>query len=461
MKFKSYVFRIVIVIAFLVVLPSFVVSQSDDIPEISTSTPEDTIKDVPELLTDEQITDDGPIGSNGKILTITGEQVDDDPRTWKYFRIAASVENDSLFIWVQDDMEISPKLGSYFITVDLRNPGNEIAFIGSEDNPLKLVSWGQLSNRVQSGLINFTGAAKENLNPTAPNFASVFTDVIKKIRVSDAIAPPKRFREIRSGTAYINPYFQVFGGEHVGFPIKSDFGLSFGLGNQYSGPMESEAIGAKFHLLGASIGVVTRILEFTHERGSGVITNGSDDSPMIADYNNIFLPHFALEFNYVIPFGNFFEVGFFTEIDSGNAAPPVQVRNKGTSDPNDFMPNLVVQGNHFNWEFRYPFRTFGSTRAKVYVAKYLGETHVGFSGREMKLANSVFDVRINAMVSSPTRNFQILFETLISDIAQGFANTSFAFGPSIRLGTKNDGKFGALTILLNMRWKIGDIFVEQ
>lgn len=180
MKFKSYVFRIVIVIAFLVVLPSFVVSQSDDIPEISTSTPEDTIKDVPELLTDEQITDDGPIGSNGKILTITGEQVDDDPRTWKYFRIAASVENDSLFIWVQDDMEISPKLGSYFITVDLRNPGNEIAFIGSEDNPLKLVSWGQLSNRVQSGLINFTGAAKENLNPTAPNFASVFTDVIKK-----------------------------------------------------------------------------------------------------------------------------------------------------------------------------------------------------------------------------------------------------------------------------------------
>lgn len=460
MNSLNYFFRVFVFFTFLLSIPAIAVSQSDDIPELSTPTSDDTLSSIPELIMDDPFEVETVTDGSGRMVGITGEQNDEDPRTWRYFRIAATVDNDSLFYWVQEDMDISPKLGSYFITVDLRNPGNEIAFIGSEDSPLKLMSWRQFSERVQVGLINFTGAAKENLMPIAPTYASVFIDVISKIRISDAIAPPKRFREIRSGTAYINPYFQLIGGEPVGIPLKSDLGFSFGFGTKYGGPMEAEMVSAYFHILGVSLGVNTRITEMTQKRGNYIATN-DDISEFVAPYNNIFTPELGLEANYVIPFGNFFEVGYYTTVDTGTASPPMRVRNLSSNDPNSFMGNLVVNGSYFNWEFRYPFRTFGSTRAKVYVASYLGETHVGFSGREMKLANSVFDVRINAMVSSPTRNFQILFETLISDIAQGFANTAFAFGPSIRLGTKNDGNFGALTMLMNLRLKVGDIFTEM
>lgn len=393
------------------------------------------------------------------------EERDDNPRTWKYFRILARAQDDSIFIKLQDDLLIDPKFESYVVTVDIRDPQpiNQIVVIGDEASPdAQRFAWDQLSKPVQEGLVNWVGSNKENLNKKRLNYGSVFTDVISKIRVKELIAPPSRQREISSTQAYINPYFQIFGGEALGIPIKGSFGFSFSLGTPYSGPLESEMVSGFFHLLGASVGVNTRIKELTRRRASRDTTTETGGSSFsFADYNNVFTPNLGLEATYVIPFGNFFQVGLYTVLDSGKYDPPIQIINQELSTATDtvFMPNNVVSGSYFNWEFRYPFRTFGSTRAKVYVARYLGETHIGFVGREMRLAGSTFDTRINATLAG-IRNFQILVETMISGVGEGFSLTGFAFGPSVRLGKKSDGNFGALTILLNARLKVGDYFDE-
>jgi hypothetical protein len=89
-----------------------------------------------------------------------------------------------------------------------------------------------------------------------------------------------------------------------------------------------------------------------------------------------------------------------------------------------------------------------------------GEFHAGFIGREMRMAGSLFDLRMDATFGSSKRNFQFLFEAMISNVGEGFSLTSFAIGPSFRLGTKSSNNFGFLTILVNMRLKIGDFYEE-
>jgi hypothetical protein len=387
------------------------------------------------------------------------EENDNDPRTWKYFRINARATDDSIFLKLQEELLIDPLLESYALTVNVLdpNPINQTVVIGDETSPDALrYSWSQLSKSVQDGLLNWTGSNKENLNKRKLNYGSVFLDAIKKIRIKELIAPPQKKREIVSTTAYINPYLQAFGGDPLGIPIKRGFGFSFYLGTPYTGPLETDKIGANFHLLGAKVGVSTRIKEFVMKHQAG--TTQSESESTFMKYNNVFTPKLGLEASYVIPFGNFFEVGYYTVLDSGDYDPPLQIRVEGDTT---FMPNNIVSnGSYFNWEFRYPFRTFGSTRAKIYVARYMGETHIGFIGREMRLAGSVFDVRINATLAG-TRNFQLLFETMIADIAEGFGQTAFAFGPSIRITKGPSGSMGVVTAMLNMRLKIGDFYDEK
>lgn len=394
------------------------------------------------------------------------EEREDNPRTWKYFRIFARSGDDSIFIKLQDDLLIDPKLESYVITVNIQDPQplNQYIVIGDETSPDALrYAWSQLSPTVQEGLINWVGTNKENLNRAKLNYASVFIDVVRRIKVKELIAPPQKEREIKNTTAYISPYFQAFGGPALGIPIKRGFGFSFISGTPYSGPMESEMVGAAFHLLGASVGVSTRIKELTLDRASNetnaVIT--PENGVSLANYNNIFAPELGLEVNYVIPFGNFFQVGYYTTLTAKQEDRPVKVQNAlYPLQDSVFMPNLVVEGSYTNFEFRYPFRTFGSTTAKVYFAKYLGEWHAGFLGREMRLAGSLFDIRIDNCWGG-LRNYQVLVEAFIADIAEGFGQTSFAFGPSVRLGTTSSGGFGALTVLANMRFKMGDYFDEK
>ncbi|MEO8208966.1 MAG: hypothetical protein ABI840_00280 [bacterium] len=385
----------------------------------------------------------------------------DDPRTWKYFKILARAQDDSVFIKVQDELNIDPKLESYILVVNILDPSpiNQYVVIGDETSPdASRFLWSDLSSGVQQTLLNWSGSNKENLNKKKLTYTSVFTDVIKKIKFKDVIAPPLRERDILSTTAYVNPYLQAFGGDGLGIPIKKSVGFDFQFGTNYSGPFETDIVGTSFHILGASVGVTTRIKEFVLKR----ISPSTDTTPVIptsslANYKNLFSPTFGIQFSYVLPFGNFFEIGFFTTVDSGDYDPPEKVINTATGIP---MPNNIITGNYTNYEFRYPFTMLGSTRAKAYFAQSFGEKHLGFIGREMRLAGSLFDLRIDATFKGK-RNFQFLIEPIISNIAEGFALTSFAIGPSFRFGTLNNNKFGLLVIMVNMRVKIGDFFEER
>jgi hypothetical protein len=82
----------------------------------------------------------------------------------KYFRILADADDDPIFIKLQDDLGIDPKMERYTVVVDIRS--NESAMqtvlFGDEYNPARF-SWSQLSDQVRTGLINWTGSNKENL----------------------------------------------------------------------------------------------------------------------------------------------------------------------------------------------------------------------------------------------------------------------------------------------------------
>ncbi|MBX7046783.1 MAG: hypothetical protein K1X86_13210 [Ignavibacteria bacterium] len=385
------------------------------------------------------------------------QEESDNPATWKYFRILARAQDDSVFIKVQDQMGVSPLLESYNLIVNVMdpNPNNQYIVIGDETDPSAIrASWAQISKDVQAKLLGWTGSNKENLNQKKLNYASVFVDVFKSIKIKDVIAPPRRSRDIKGTTAYINPYFQFFGGDALGIPLKGSIGFSFGTGTPYSFPLETDMVGGSFHILGAWIGVNTRIKELTtrtkeegNNTGSGLGLNS---------FNNIYAPELMLNVGYHIPFGNFFEIGYHTTIDTGVPDLPKTYINTATGLP---MRNNVLTGSYFDYMFSYPFRTLGSTRAKVYAGRYLGETHIGFTAREMRAAGSVFDTRIDATLDG-LRNFQIAMDIMISQIGEGFALSSFAIGPSLRLSKLTDDSFGVLTVAANVRFKLGDFFDE-
>lgn len=383
------------------------------------------------------------------------------PRTWNYFKILARAEDDSIFILVQDDMAIDPKLESFTLIINISdpNPMNQFIVLGDELDPgATRMAWSQISKKIQDGLKNWTGTNKENMNLKKLTYTSVFLDVIKQIKIKEFIAPPKKERIIRSTTGYINPYLQIFGSEPLGIPIKRSFGFTFGLGNMYSGPFESDEVSIGFQMLGVNISYITRIKEFnTHDLAADSVEN----KPW-KQYNAIFVPPRAIKLTYVIPLGNFLEVGVFSEfkevgVPSGGGPPKYLFRNQldGT-----IMPNNLMTGTSMIGELRYVFRMFGSTRSKFYIGYYGHEINIGYLGREMRLAGSVFDFRFNITLKK-VRNFQILVEGMISNIAEGFALNSFAIGPSIRLSKLDTGRFGMLTAALNMRLKLGDFFDER
>jgi hypothetical protein len=391
------------------------------------------------------------------------EEREDDASTWKYFRIDARAQDDSVFVKIQEEMGVTPLFESYPLYVNILdpNPANHYIVIGDEASQDKTqVAWSTITPGVQKVLLAYRGANKVWLNKKKLNYGSVFLDAFKNIKFKEFIAPPGRYREIKSTTAYINPYLQIFGGEPLGIPLKQSFGFSFFSGTPYSAPLECDMVGANFHLLGLSVGISTRLKELVRVRAAGHEEEGSFG---MQNYNNIFTPKLAMQVSYVIPLGNFLEISYYHVLDSGDYDPPVQVINKeATIDTNlIFMKNNVLHGSYFNFEFRYPFRLFGSTRAKVYYARYLNESHIGLSGRELRVAGSVFDIRIDATLKSENRSFQLLLETFISNIGEGFSLSSFAIGPSVRLGRNPSGKFTFTNVMMNMRLKMGDFFDQS
>lgn len=395
--------------------------------------------------------------------TFAQEVNENDPKTFKYFKINANTDDDSVFVKIQDEMAMDPKLSSFTLIVNVSDadPNNHYVVIGEETDAAKIqMSWSQISKPVRDKLLNWSSSNKQNLAQKKYNYISVFTDVLKNIKFKDVISPPKKEREILSTTAYINPYLNFFGGEALGIPIKKSFGFSFFLGTPYSGPLETDIVGANFHLLGAKVGVSTRIKELVRKRDNGA--TGSEKTSTFSNYNNIFTPKLGLQASYVIPFGNFLEVGYYAVLDSGDYDPPLLVKNNYDTAAGPYMKNnIIIDKGFFNWEFRYPIRTFGSTRAKIYVGQFFGEFHAGYFGRELRLAGSVFDVRMDYTFASQKRNWQFLWEAYVSNIGESFGLSSFALGPSIRITKGPNSGLTVVTAMLNARFKLGDFYEEK
>lgn len=86
------------------------------------------------------------------------------PQKWTYFRILADADDDPIFVKLQDDMRIDPKMERYTIIVDVRSkdPQQQYLLFGDEENPRRY-AWSQISEQVRTGLLNWTGDSKENL----------------------------------------------------------------------------------------------------------------------------------------------------------------------------------------------------------------------------------------------------------------------------------------------------------
>jgi hypothetical protein len=91
--------------------------------------------------------------------------IKDNKREYKYFRISANADDDQVFIRLQDDLGIDPKMEVYTIVIDIRDKTlDPYILFGdvNESNPIRF-SWSRLSKDVQQGLVNWTGSNKESL----------------------------------------------------------------------------------------------------------------------------------------------------------------------------------------------------------------------------------------------------------------------------------------------------------
>lgn len=157
------------------------------------------------------------------IFNLYAQQEDDpaNPRTWKYFKIYARSEDDSIYITAQDDMGIDPKLESYTIVVNMMdaNPQNQFVVLGDEADPsAQRFAWNQLSKKVQDGLVNWTGTNKENMNAKRLDYASVFLDVIRQIKIKEFVAPPKKRTDNQEHNCIHKSLFPAFWRRKTGDP---------------------------------------------------------------------------------------------------------------------------------------------------------------------------------------------------------------------------------------------------
>lgn len=337
--------------------------------------------------------------------------------------------DDSLFITIQTEVFIDPPDPKAEIIVDLRDANNQTVSIKGALYPF-LAFTPQTRARIQ------TYPFKINLDESI-HYGSVFSRVIEKMKFGKLLAPPS-LTQISPSLHYINPFLQIFGGERFGIPLKNDVGFSFGLGTPYSGPFETQFVEANFHILGLFGGVYSWISAMT-------------DVKKYNNTNNLYATT-GFQIGYVIPLGNFLQVSYtevIKEPDEGD------YRNFRFYD-NELYQAKIIDHEFFNFEFRYPVSVFGSTRGKFYTAKYLGEWHVGYTGRELSLAGSVFDFRFDAMVKSDVRRApRYVVDILVQRIFDSWAFSAFALGPSVIFGRTDDGKYGIVSIFANLRLKMG------
>lgn len=336
--------------------------------------------------------------------------------------------DDSLFIHIQQEVFIDPPDPKAEIIVDLRDPNNQTVSIKGTLYPFLAF---KPETRAKIQTYPFKINLEENIT-----YTSIFTRVIKRLNLGKVFAPPS-FYQISPTLGYINPFIQLFGGERFGIPIKNDLGISFGLGTQYSGPLETNFLEARLHILGFYAG------GFTH---NDAFTNIKKDN----NRNNLYALS-GFEIGYVIPLGNFFEVSYLDASEKASASTiAYYMKNDTLSDHVN-----IIQGSYYNWELRYPLSFLGSTRGKFYFAKYLNELHIGYTGRELSMAGSTFDFRFDAMIHSSFREPQYVIDILVQKIAEAWGFSAFAMGPSIILGPTDKDPFGLTSIFVNIRIKVG------
>ncbi len=350
--------------------------------------------------------------------------------------------DDSLFIHIQEQLFIDPPDPKAEIVVDIRDANNQTISVKGTLYPF-------LAIKPETRALVVTYPFKLNLEETV-NFSSVFTRVINKLRFDKILNPPSVF-QISPGLSYINPYLQLMGGERFGISLKRDVGISFGMGTPYSGALETNFFEVNFHILGAHGGIFSAADVFTEQKSS-------------QNHNNLYVTS-GYQFSYIIPFGNFFEIGYLSVSDTFANSQILKYTEQTVNKDNivrnpdgtiKYQPYLLT-GSFINWELRYPVKILAATRGKVYVARFLDETHVGFMGREMSLAGSVFDLRLDAMVSSPVRQPQLVFDLEVQKIFDYWAFSTIAIGPSLIMTNLKSGSFGFSSLYFNIRIKVGSV----
>ncbi len=348
--------------------------------------------------------------------------------------------DDSLFILIQEQLYIDPPDPKAEIVVDLRNATDQTISVKGSLYPLLA-----LKPETRARIVTFP--FKLNLEETI-NYGSLFTRVIEKLRFNNILNPPTVF-QISPTLGYINPYLQVMGGERFGLPLKKDIGISIGFGTPYSGALETNYTEMSFHILGVKAGIFSAVDAMVEVKET-------------QNQNNLFVTD-GFQMAYTIPFGNFFEIGYLST-SSKFASTQVlkytqQTVNKGNIAYNPdstikYQPYLL-QGDFVNWEFRYPVKVMGSTRSKFYFADFIDELHAGFAGRELTLAGSVFDLRMDYMFNSPVRKDQFVMDITIQKIFDYWAYSAIALGPSIIVSKLKNGSIGVTSIFINIRIKVG------
>ncbi|MBS4034975.1 MAG: hypothetical protein KGZ85_10965 [Ignavibacterium sp.] len=364
-------------------------------------------------------------------------QEDEDP----IFYYQMEPLDDSLFILIQETLFIDPPDPKAEIIVDLRDPNNQTISVRGALYPF-LALPADLRAKV------ITYPFKINLEETV-HFGSVFTKVIERLRLSRVLNTPSVY-QISPALGYINPFIQVQGGERFGIPLKTDVGISFGFGTPYSGVLETNFIEANFHILGFRAGIFQSANTFVELKE-------------FDNHNNLFVSN-GFQISYVVPFGNFFEFGYLSASQRLNETQILKYTKQTVNKDNivlnpdgtiRYQPYLLDTQSFINWEFRYPIRILGSTRGKIYVARFIDEMHIGYSGREHTLGGSVFDFRFDAMFNSPVRQPQYVVDIMVQKIFDMWASSAIAVGPSAIVGTKKNGSLGITSILFNLRIKVG------
>ena len=343
--------------------------------------------------------------------------------------------DDSLFIQIQESLLIDPPDPKAEIVVDVRDNTNQTISVRGSLYPLLA-----LNEEIRSRILMYP--FKLNLTETI-NYGSLFTRVIDKLRFNKIVNPPSVF-QISPTLGYINPFFQFMGGERFGFALKKDIGFSFGIGTPFSGALETNYYEVNFHILGFRAGLISNDDTFIENKFEN-------------NHNNIYFGK-SYQINYVVPFGNFFEFGYFktlSEFDSSRILKYSPESNIAVLPDGSVLDPYLVEGEFYNWEIRYPVKILESTRSKFYIAKFLNEIHIGYTGRELSLAGSVFDLRFDALVQSREREPQYVCDILVQKIFDYWGFAAIAAGPSVIFGTLNNGKPGFTSFFVNVRLKIG------